>query len=189
MSPLVSGGLSGLPGQGLSRLAALALLLICVGLLVFGVVLPIYDRFAALDAEIAGLEERLDRFDQARGAAAERERIEVADPALIDAPTRALAASAVQAVIDEAAAEAGGALESLRIEEAAADREEVGVIAEITLDATELGALLHGIEAATPYLFIEDLDLRRQRGSGTEDAAATVSARLRVVGRMRRNGQ
>lgn len=171
------------PRMWLSPAAAVLLLLAVVGLSVFGAAMPLADRAAALDEEIAELETQLDRFSDAAARAWAQEKIEVAEPALFEAASRAAAGAALQAMVGGAVDASGGSLERFRFDSAQPEDAQLAADADITVPADALHRLLHQLETARPYLFIEAASLRPARGSQT---AAGVTVRLRLVGRMGR---
>lgn len=174
----------------ISRLAALALALGVAGVAVFGVALPLAERHRALGEEIETLQDQLARFEARIAAGAPPQRLVVAEPALFEAPSDAMAAATLQDVLSDVILESGGRLDSVRIE-SAVDLEEAGrqipVTLSLTTDMEGLAEILHGIESHRPYLFVEQVEARRRR-TGTslaDDTSAEVQEvdlRLRIYG-------
>ena len=175
MSPLVS------------RAAALALALGLPALLLFGAVLPLQERFQTLDEEIIGLEEQIARFQEQLTGAEPRTQIEILDNALLAGASEASAAAQLQDLADRAISEAGGVVESIRVEQTrsfqdGSDTVEVPITVELTADMPALQSLLHRIESGTPYLFVDQLAARALRRRGDPEAAVEVSLSLQVSG-------
>lgn len=171
-----------------SRLAAVALALAVLALVAVGAVVPIADRFASLTAAEAELAGQLEAFRERAAAAPARAATIIDEEALFAAPSKMLAAVAVQDQVTEAAAAAGAVVETLRLdgEIASLDSqsviEEIAVTVELSAGMGELESLLHRIESARPYLIVDRLDARRRREVGDAMDADTVALRLRVFG-------
>lgn len=174
----------------ISRVAALALTIAVFAGVAFGLALPAASRYQTLSDEIAGLEAQLAKLRGQESAVVAPPRLEVADPALIEAPTEPLAAAWLQDALSQAAATAGGRVRSLRIEEATPleAARKLAVTVELTADMSSFAALLHRIETGSPYLFVERLEARRVSG-GEDDAPADVALRLRVFGLARESAE
>ncbi|MGF1502346.1 MAG: type II secretion system protein GspM [Paracoccaceae bacterium] len=171
----------------LSRLAALGLLLAGVALVTFAA-LPVWDAATARREEIADLRAQLARFRDEIRTASRAPGIDVADAALFEAGSEAVAAARLRDILDAAARAAGARLETFQIEDSV-PLEATGLVAiPVTLaletDMENLVAFLHRIETGTPYLFVERLDLRRLRRSDDPRVPTAVGLRLRVQGLM-----
>ena len=170
----------------ISRTAAFALTIAVLAFTLLGGVLPTFDRLRAQLEEVEELERQLARFSAA-DLSAPPTRIEVAEPALIEADSLAQAAAQVQAALDDAVEAGGGTLRSLRIEDAERDLAvwKTPVIIDLDIETEGLQRLLHEIESHRPYLLVERLDARRLRPrSGEEEAGSEASVRLWVIGLM-----
>lgn len=170
-----------------SRILALGLLFGLIFAVTFGVVLPIGQRFHASAEQRAELEAQLIRFQAAAAGPSLRREVVIADAGLIEAPSDALAAAALQERLEAAAARAAIEIASVRVERPTPleQARKVTLTAELEGDMAALGALLHGLESGAPYVIVEQLSLRgagRRTGATADSAekARIVAIRLRL---------
>lgn len=169
--------------QVLESVAALVLLLGLIGVIVFGLLVPAVNRLSDADDRIAALEETVSAF---RARATDRAGATVqivSDRVLLPGPSLALSAAAAQEVLSEAAARTGTEFDRVSIEEPVPADGLVKIVlgARVSAPVGKLADLIHGIESGMPYLVIEALRIRRDRGSGGA-ATGTVSAEISLAG-------
>lgn len=160
------------PGSWTSRLAALALLLalpLAAALLLTG---PLLRSHAALDAEIAQLQDRIARFErlisareQLSRAGADLEARLAAESGLLPVTGEALAAAELQQLLDRLLREQGGRLESVQARpvEAVAGTEgalrSIAIRVQLVAPLAGIVGLMAEIEGHRPYLFLDALSL------------------------------
>ena len=167
----------------LESIAALALLLMVLGALVLGLVLPAFDRLSDADARIAELEGTVAAF-RARAEDRAGATVQVvSDRVLLPGGSLALSAAAAQDVLTETATRVGADLDRVSIAEPVPLDGLVKVALGVRVSApiTKVADLLHGLESGTPYLVVESLRIRRDRGTGGA-ATGTVSAEFELAG-------
>ena len=188
------------PPRRISQALALALLAALLAGGVFGVLVPIRDRHAALDARIDQTRTRLARYQD---LAAQQPRLAEALEAiearqrragvLLDGATAAVAGSRLQERLNRIVENAGGrvrSLQSLPVETEQALRR-VGVRAQLSGGIGVLRDVLYAVETGRPFLFVEALDVRRQPGYARPEngpATAELLIRLEVVGYLAGDG-
>lgn len=149
-------------------LAALALLVLVIGVLVLGIAWPAWDRLARADRQIVELEERLEAFHARAADRAGASIRVVSDRVLLPGPSPAMAAAAAQDVLAEAARRAGAELERVRIDDPVPmdGMLKIGLGVRVSAPIGTVADLIHGLESGVPYLVIEQLRIRRERGPG-----------------------
>lgn len=167
----------------LHTLLSVAILLLLLGAVGLFVIRPIVTAFGDRADTIASLERQISAFRDRRTRLAERQRLQVGEPAILEGATPALAGVALQELVDVAVSEAGAELESRRMEEAIPLdwARKIPITLDLTIEMEGLQELLYKLETSTPYLFIENLDIQRVRGSDN-DGPQRLSARITVFG-------
>lgn len=169
----------------LSRLSALGLTLAVPALLILGVILPGWGHHTALSDEARRLNERIDLLTERAREQGRFSPTVVTDTATLRTASEASAAARLQDRLDIAAARAGGEIRSVRVEPTVPLPDldvarKVPITLELLIDTRGLQELLHDLETAAPYLFIERLSVRSRRTGGADDAAL-LDATFRVV--------
>ncbi|MGF1455074.1 MAG: type II secretion system protein GspM [Alphaproteobacteria bacterium] len=165
------------PGSAISRLAAVGLVVLVAALGLFGVVLPLHRDFTALDARIARSEEALRRYVRSLPAAGEPASGEALvdgrgpEGLLLSGASEAVAAAQVQRFLKKVVAAHGGSLETIQVEPAepldGPDGQgllRIGLKVRARLTVARLQNVLHDVETARPYLFVDGLAVRQARG-------------------------
>ena len=181
-----------------SRLAALALSAgVAFALYVF-VVAPIVAGYAETHAAVAQAAEMLGRY---RGIAAARpalqERLEALKArqseigAYLGGGTDALAGAELQELVNATVAKGGGGLRSVQILPVKADGgfRRIGVRVQMTATIAQVLRVLHGLEAGSTLLFVDNLEVsnrraRRRRNQPVE-MDPTLLVRLDLFGYLR----
>lgn len=168
----------------LSRLAAIALT-VSVPLVLVLAGLQVWQGFRALEEDAADLLAQRQAFAERRTRAQAPRPIEVAEDALIDAGSEALAAVAIQDMVARAAAAADARLDSRRVDPAIPldPWRKLPMTIDVTVAEGQLHVLLHALEVQRPYLFIERLDIR-PAGRGQDDAPPVLGLRIVLYGLM-----
>jgi general secretion pathway protein M len=163
------------PGTPVSRLAAIGLLVLALLAGWTFVVAPLLrgyqttaeqiersqsllERYRRLAAQQPELQRMVDQASQAAGASA----------GYLKGETEALAAASLQEQVRALVDDAGGELRSTQIlplepAEEGVPARRVGLRLQLAIDLEGLQALLHGLETAEPYLFLEDVTMRERR--------------------------
>lgn len=157
------------------RVAALGLLAAVLLLLHLAVVQPLVESWIHAGRDAAEARLRLDTLSALAGAAgdleaalAKRRQLSAQGPAFYQAPSDTLVAVQVQDRLKAAVEQAGGRLTSVRVlpagEEGAFRRIALRAQAEATLAA--LQRVLHQLEAARPYVVLDNLSVRVPGAAG-----------------------
>ncbi len=180
----------------LQRFLAVGLLVAAGALVYAGIVAPIRERFAEYDQSIALSQQLLVRYRKELVDPAELERQRDAlkragatQGGLLRGDNEAIAGAFVQHFVTTAVEGGGGTLRSIQVLPVKDDSgfRRVTTRAQVNLTQSGLRDVIYKIEAARPYLFIDNLDVRRSRRSRrkqgddeTEDAQLLV--RMDVFG-------
>lgn len=136
------------------------------------------------------LQERLERLAA----------VEATQGGYIQADSPTLAAAGMQERIKRMVTPSGGSISSVRVLPARSEGGYQEIAVEVSLggDIRAIRDVLLGVESAVPYLFVEELDLRRNTApprtrAGAVGTEATpegprLQARLRIAGYMREGG-
>jgi general secretion pathway protein M len=178
----------------LPRLAALGLLLAVPAVVYLAAVMPVADHIAGLEGEVATLEESLERYQriadqrvqlaaQVRGAADD----EPDSGLYLDGSSDALAAAQLQELMKKIVGASGGTLDSVRVMESVAEGPYRRVSLQLLIETRIAGlrALLYGVEAGTPYLFIKSISVENVSGVRPDRPMlepADLDVRLEVFG-------
>jgi general secretion pathway protein M len=160
-----------------SRAAALAILLVMIGLLYFGIVLPIIGGYASIRDATAQVEDQIARYHRAARDLAPRqaelaalERRSAAEDGFLVGANDTLVAVQIQNRLKALTDAAKSELRSTQVLPA----QDEGALRRISvrgqMSTTIGGALsvLHGLESQSPLLFIDNLDIRAHQGGTRE---------------------
>jgi len=164
---------AGLVAPGwVSRLAALALSAgVVFGLYVF-VVGPIVAGYAETDAAVNQAAELLDRYRRVAAArSALQDRLNTLKSrqseigAYLGGHTDALAGAELQELVNATVAKGGGGLRSVQILPVKADGgfRRIGVRVQMTATVAQVLRVLHGLEAGSTLLFVDNLEISNRR--------------------------
>ncbi|GHE20915.1 type II secretion system protein GspM [Halomonas urumqiensis] len=179
------------------RLMALTLLAACLVALWWLMAMPYLAQREASSQRLLGLQTQLVQFEQLRQESrlrAEQRESAFDDPALaaqLLPPQRPpVAAASLQQALRERVNAAGAQLVSIQSLAAQSDEGLVPIRLRVTLrgDSPALRDLLHGLEAATPLLIVEELLVRRLapgRVGRVGQATEQLDIRLQVAGFLR----
>ncbi len=155
-----------------SRLAALALSAgVAFGLYIF-VAAPILAGYAETDAALAQAAELLDRYRRVAAARpALQERLDALKSrqseigAYLSGGTDALAGAELQELVNATVANGGGGLRSVQILPVKADGgfRRIGVRVQMTATIAQMLRVLHGLEAGSTLLFVDNLEVSNRR--------------------------
>ena len=168
----------------LSGLAALGLLgAVLIGIYLM-VIVPVLSRLEVADATISALDDQISQFRARAGAGTGAQQTKIEDTALLPGASGALAAVSLQELLELAADEAAISVERVRVEdpEPADGLLKIPLTAELTLTISELRDLLFRIETSDPYLFVEELSIRRRRSSQPPGEPVELLVRMRLFG-------
>ncbi len=185
------------PGR-VSRLAALALSAGVAFAVYIFVAAPIIAGYAETDAAVAQAAELLDRY---RRVAAARPGLQERLDALklrhseigtyLSGRTDALAGAELQELVNATVAKGGGGLRSVQILPVKADGgfRRIGVRVQMTATIAQVLRVLHGLEAGSTLLFVDNLEVsnrraRRRRNQPVE-MDPTLLVRLDLFGYLR----
>jgi general secretion pathway protein M len=161
----------------LSRAAAMAILLVLIAILYFGIAMPIVDAYQSIGADTARLQDQLRRYQRAAGDHAQRQtelaalehRSSAAD-GFLQGANDTLVAVQIQNRLKSLADAAHAELRSTQVLAA----QDEGALRRISVrgqfSTTMAGALqiFHGLESQYPLLFVDNLDIRSRQGSTRE---------------------
>lgn len=178
----------------MSRLAAVSLLVGVLAVLIFGVAGPYVSAVRSLGEEIEAERIAAGRFSavanlKASAAEVERAGTQAAQSdAYLKGDTEALKTSALQAMLSELAQGMGVRVRSARnlpVREKD-DLRFIGVRMQFNAEVDQVRALLHGIEAATPFLLIDGMQVQPLTYQSPQEAGGSLEVRLDVYGAMPR---
>jgi general secretion pathway protein M len=173
------------------RVIALLLLILLAALLVFSVALPVWDEYVSARGQAAELEAALVRM---RTAARERSALEAelaklkarrSAAGLLSGGSDALAAAELQNRLKSTTESAAGEFRSVQI---LPPRDEgqfrrIAVRAEMKLRLGVLVHIVHQLEAGSPLLFLDNVELRAEPSSrSTRGPAAPEDDPVLIVG-------
>ena len=155
-----------------SRLAALALSAGVAFALYLFVVAPIVAGYAETGAAVAQAAELLDRYRRVAAARpALQERLDALKArqseigTYLSGETDALAGAELQELVNTTVAKGGGGLRSVQILPVKADGgfRRIGVRVQMTATIAQVLRLLHGLEAGSTLLFVDNLEVSNRR--------------------------
>lgn len=177
----------------LSRLLAVALLMFVVWVLVASLIAPVVTAHRDNRRDILQAAELLDRYRRivAAGAPVAMDSTPgTAANGFLQSESGTLAAADLQNRLKILAERAGATLKSTQTITAAAEgsAERIAVRTQLSVDDAGLRALLHGIEAGSPYLFVNTLEIqgRPLRRPGGPDAGTVLDVQMEVYGYLAR---
>ena len=165
-----------LPTGARGRWVALGLLLILITLIYQLTLAPLWARYRALAPAIAEQQEQVSRYQRLAAQAPQlRERLQTLrndarfNDYLVPGNGSALAAAALQQRLQELAQAQQGRVLSTRVGKPLGDGdfEQVTINARLQIDLAGLQELLYSLETQSPYLFVRNLNIYRQRGRNT----------------------
>ncbi|HEX4193871.1 MAG TPA: type II secretion system protein GspM [Stellaceae bacterium] len=169
--------MNGKLSSGVSRAAALAILVALVAVLYLGIAMPIVDAYQSIGADTAQLQEQLQRYQRAGSDRAQRQaelaalaqRSSAAD-GFLQGANDTLVAVQLQNRIKSLAEAAHAELRSTQVlpaqDEGALRR--ISVRGQIATNIAGALQIFHGLEAQYPLLFIDNLDMRARQGNVRE---------------------
>ena len=179
------------------RLAAVALLVALLGAAYLYAVAPLLATYRDTDQEIARTNDLLERYERiaARRGAYQAQVDELSSRqtgigVYLSGTTDALAAAELQDRVKDMVEARGGKLRSIQILPVKAAGAFTRVSVRVQLSAS-LGAfhqILYGLEAAKPFVFVDNLDVRNRRAvrrSALKDLDPTLMIRFDLSGYLR----
>ncbi len=177
-----------LPGWT-GRVAAIALLL-GVGLAVYGLLIgPLIAAYEKVDREIVEANElqfMYQRIAHSRGRLqAEFERLtalQASSGIYLTGDTDALAAAALQEIVNATVESAGGRLRSVQILPAKAEGlfKRIGVRVQMSASIAELAQALYAFEAGETFLFVDNLEVSNSRARRKRKDPTPVEPSLKI---------
>jgi general secretion pathway protein M len=181
-----------------SRGVALAILVGLVGVIYFGIAAPLLEQYRRGGSEIEALKSALTRFEriadertsrQAELAGLEHQR--AAQEGFLQGPNETLIAAEIQNRIKTLATAAHGELTSTQILPSEADGKlkRISVREQMSITLPGLVSVVHALESATPFLFLDNVDIRPHPDLRRRDAdpfeAGIVDVRFDAYGFIR----
>lgn len=161
----------------ISRLLAVTLLVSSAGAIHLLVVQPLQQRSADLEDSIALSENLLERLVQQPGdpkaLMRQRDALTHAKPqpmGLLRGNNEPIAGAFVQSFLTAAIEGRGGTIRSIQVLPVRPENDlrRVSARAQLRITSTGLRDLLHRIEGAQPYLFVDNLDIRANQQTGNK---------------------
>jgi general secretion pathway protein M len=183
----------------LRRLLAVALLVATAALLWSAVVSPLLTDYADAQATIEHMRSALDRGAAAkyeigslRAELADLKKRQLSDAGFIDGATESIAAAQLQNRVKTAVDSAKGELRSTQVLPARDDGKyrRITVRGQVLVTTAGLLRVLHDLESAWPYLFLDNVEIKAQPLARDRDAVPqdpTLEIRFDVSGLMRRS--
>jgi general secretion pathway protein M len=180
------------------RLLAVSLLIGIAWLLWSGVASPIIASHAEATATIERFETALSReraserdIAALRASLVELKKSEASIPGFIEGANESIAAAQLQSRIKTAVEAVKGEMRSTQILPARDDGKyrRIAVRGQMLLTTAGLQRVLHDLESASPYLFLDNVDIKvrpQQRNRDTAVQEPTLEVRFDVAGFMRR---
>ena len=182
----------------ISRLAALALSAGVVFALYAFVVAPIVAGYAETNAAVIQAAELLDRYRRVAAARpALQERLDILESrqseigTYLGGHTDALAGAELQELVNATVAKGGGGLRSVQILPVKADGgfRRIGVRVQMTATIAQVLHVLHGLEAGSTLLFVDNLEVSNRRARRRRNKPVqmdpTLLVRLDLFGYLR----
>ncbi len=164
----------------ISRLLAITLLVALAGAVHLLVIQPLQQRAADLEESITLSESLLERLTQQPGdpKALMRRRDALAQEkpqptGLLRGNNESIAGAFVQSFLTSTIEGRGGSVRSIQVLPVRPENDlrRVSARAQLRITAIGLRDLLHRIEGAQPYLFVDNLDIRSSQQPGSKQAA------------------
>ena len=177
--PMSKGPISKGPmSKGVSRLAALGLLFVVVWFCYTLVLAPIISAYSETDdkiedakAQLARLESISQSYPALKAQLDELARRTAQSGVYLAGNTDALAAAGLQEDVSAQIDRAGGTLRSVQILPATSDGDfkRVSVRVQLTATLAQFTKLLYSLEAARPFVFVDNLDIKNRRTRTREE--------------------
>jgi general secretion pathway protein M len=163
-----------------SKALALLVLLLVVALLVAAVALPVWLFNVRYDSALEDATSKLDRYARIAGMreGLQKKIVEVkalaANHHFLKSASPALAAAELQEQVKTIIEASGGKVNSVQIlpHKDEGLYRQVTVSFQLTSSLPTLKKLLHGLESARPYVFIDNFSARSSQGYGARNATA-----------------
>jgi len=183
-----------------SRALALAVLIVALAGLYFGIIAPLADGYSATRDSIAQLEDSLQRYQRAANELAPRQaelaalkQRQPAQEGFLQGSNDTLVAAQIQNRIKSLADAAHSELRSTQVLAAQDEGKLKRITVRSQMSATIVGVqrVIYGLESAMPMLFLDNVDLRarpadpRDRSGATAD---TIDVQFDVYGYTKPSG-
>jgi len=158
--------------KGVSRFAALGLLFLAIWLVYSLALAPIVGAYREVDEDIESTKSQLARLESIsqsypalKAQLDELARRTSKSGVYLAGSTDALAAASLQEDVGAQIGRAGGTLRSVQILPATSDGDFKKVTVRVQLTATlaQFTRLLYSLEAARPFVFVDNLDIKNRR--------------------------
>ena len=159
-----------------SRAGALAILAILIWMVGALAVWPVVDSYRTTDDQLRETAEHLARFEsmsksypKLRAQMEKLSKQHAASGIYLAGTTDALAAAELQEDVNATIERSGGKLRSIQILPVAKDGDfrKVTVRVQMTAKLAAFSRILHSLESAKPFLFIDNLDVKNRRARRT----------------------
>jgi general secretion pathway protein M len=157
------------------RWLAVGLLLLVIGAFAALIFIPLFDKSMALSEEKDALEFKLEQYERILAtkntvmASVENLKAQHDQQGyFINQETDALASAEMQEFIKKTIVDAGGQLSSTQVIPATTNKldfSSINVRVRMTANSEVLRTVLHKIETSTPFIVIDQIDMRPLRGS------------------------
>ena len=163
--------------KGVSRFAALGLLFFVVWFFYGLVLAPIFGAYGEVDDNIESTKSQLARLESIsqsypalKAQLDELARRTAKSGVYLAGNTDALAAAGLQEDVSVQIGRAGGTLRSVQILPATSDGDfkKVSVRVQLTATLVQFTKLLYSLEAARPFVFVDNLDIKNRRTRSRE---------------------
>ena len=169
----------------LSRLLAASLLAVVIGSIYLLAMKPLADRYFGLREAIVQSQDLLARYwalslegGSLSSEAQELQAARAVRPAYLSGGSDALAAAKLQARVEQLTAHHGGQLQAVQALPSVSEEgfKRITVRVQLSAGIEPLRQILYALEGAQPYLFLDNLEIRRGRsGSPGVVAGSTVN--------------
>lgn len=178
----------------MSRIAAVGLLLILIAAVYSVLIAPVWGTWAANQERIAEQRELLQRYQRLASDAKDlSQRLSalkkqpVSGEGYLQGDNETLVAAQLQSRIRNVVQTSGGKLTSTQVlagvDESGFRR--IGVRVTMTAEITDLQKVLHSLESARPYLFLDNVDISGEQSRGREGRGNGLTISFEAYGFMR----
>jgi General secretion pathway protein M. len=178
----------------MSRLAAVGLLLVVIAAVYSLVIAPLWGTYTDNRDRIAEQQDLLQRYQRLAANAtnlshrlAVLRKQPVSGEGYLQGDNETLVAAQLQSRIRNVVQTSGGKLTSTQVlagvDEAGFRR--IGVRVTMTADITDLQEVLHSLEGARPYLFLDNVDISGEQSRGREGRGNALTVSFEAYGFMR----
>ncbi len=173
------------------RLVALGLLLIPVILVIEFILMPLIERYAALNGDIVELEQDIARYQillaELPSLRSNIEQLDASNPLapyLLEGDNQALAAASLQRRLQQSATRLGVRVISLRVQppRRVGPLERIAVEARLQSSLDALHDLLLDIEAGMPTTFVDNMSISVRAARGRVDASSYLDVGFTTYG-------